>query len=384
MNSDPLFLNPQVLSTIFIIISIYALGFNSTVRRLVLVSASVYFYLRFAGFIEFLVISFLTVSTYFLGKTRKSVLLMSGVALNIVAIVIAKFYLASFNSESASKLWIPLGISFFVFEFIHYLIEVKRGMKPESNLVKFVTFGLFFPTVVSGPIRRYTNFATQTEVLMPIRANNLMTGLFGIGLGFIYKFGADQFANYQDKMHYFQSYAGLKGGMVFLFVISMHIFLDFAGYSYIAIGIAKIIGINIPQNFNAPYLATSVINFWDRWHISLSSWVRDYLYIPLGGSRVKFLRQALNLLLCMAVIGLWHGLGFQFLIWGALQGFGLVVNHFIRRVLPRNGSQGIGITSTLVRWGCTMIFVSVSWVFFFYPPDNALSIIRSILSGFKI
>jgi alginate O-acetyltransferase complex protein AlgI len=257
-------------------------------------------------------------------------------------------------------------------------------MEPESNLLKFITFGFFFPTVVSGPIRRYTNFATQTAELKPIQIENLMVGLFNVGLGFIYKFGADQFANYQDKMDYFQAYSGLKGGSAFLFVISMHIFLDFAGYSYIAIGIARILGIRIPQNFNAPYLATSVINFWDRWHISLSSWVRDYLYIPLGGSRVIFLRQAANLLICMAVIGLWHGFGLQFLIWGTLQGIGLVLNHFIRRVLPKSGRNEIGITSTAVRWFCTMIFVSVSWVFFFYSPEKAFAILKSILSGFKI
>jgi alginate O-acetyltransferase complex protein AlgI len=291
--------------------------------------------------------------------------------------VIAKFQLASFSTS----VWIPLGISFFVFEFIHYLVEIRRGMEPERIFRQFLTFSFFFPTVVSGPIRRYREFAEQTSSLKRISADNLMLGLSLISLGFIYKFGADQFSNFQDKMNYYGVYSGALGGVIFLFVISMRIFLDFAGYSYIAIGISRIVGIRIPRNFNAPYLSTSIIDFWNRWHISLSNWVRDYLFIPLGGSRVRFLRNVVNLLISMAVIGLWHGFGTRFLVWGLLQGVGLSINHAFRRMTKHRTKPTKSNVQVLVSWIVTMLFVSCSWVFFFYDPEKALTIIGSILFG---
>lgn len=359
--SDPLFLNPQAIFVILLAILFYAVGWNGTSRRLVLLVFSFYFYFKFAGLVELGVIIILTLITYFTGLTRKKPFLYFGILANIFAIILAKFQLAS----NLSSNWIPLGISFFVFEFVHYLIEIKRGMAPEKSIGQFLTFSFFFPTVVSGPIRRYSDFQNQTQSLQRITSGNFMLGLSVISVGFIYKFGADQFANFQDKMSYYGVYSGILGGTIFLFVISMRIFLDFAGYSYIAIGIARILGIQIPRNFNAPYLSTSVIEFWNRWHISLSTWVRDYLFIPLGGSRVNFARNSFNLMICMGVIGLWHGFGLRFLLWGLIQGLGLTINHGSRRFFPAKKGGKVRKIKIFRNWLLTMIFVSISWVFFF-------------------
>ena len=375
--TDPLFLNPQAVLTILIAIIFYAIGWNESIRRAVLLFFSFYFYFKFAGLIELGVVISLSLVTFFCGLSKKNKLISLAIVINLGTLVIAKYQLASFSTS----VWIPLGISFFVFEFIHYLVEIKRGMEPERVFRQFLTFSFFFPTVVSGPIRRYREFADQTSSLKRITSDNLMLGLSLISLGFVYKFGADQFANFQDKMNYYGVYSGALGGLVFLFVISMRIFLDFAGYSYIAIGISRIVGIRIPQNFNAPYLSTSIIDFWNRWHISLSNWVRDYLFIPLGGSRVHFLRNIVNLMISMAVIGLWHGFGARFLVWGLLQGLGLSINHAFRRLTKGRINSGKTKLQSLISWIVTMLFVSCSWVFFFYDPDRALTIIGSILFG---
>jgi alginate O-acetyltransferase complex protein AlgI len=373
--TDPLFLNPQAVLTILIAIFLYAISWNSTIRRATLVFFSIYFYFKFAGLMELGIVISLCLITFFCGLSKRSKFILIAIGVNLVTLVIAKIQLASFNTST----WIPLGISFFVFEFIHYLVEIKRGMEPEREFQQFLTFSFFFPTVVSGPIRRYREFTDQTATLKRITSDNLLLGLSLISLGYIYKFGADQFANFQDKMNYYGVYSGVLGGIIFLFVISMRIFLDFAGYSYIAIGIARIVGIRIPQNFNAPYLSTSIIEFWNRWHISLSNWVRDYLFIPLGGSRVRFIRNVVNLMISMAVIGLWHGFGTRFLVWGLLQGLGLSVNHAFRRLTKGRADSRKTTFRLLVSWIFTMLFVSCSWVFFFYEPDKALTIMRSIL-----
>ena len=382
--SDPLFLNGSAIFTIFLALFAYSLVPSSEGRRATILMFSVYFYLKFAGPTQLVLVLALALLTFACAKIGKKFLNLA-IAINILGLIIAKYYLYEIATEQeVQRIWIPLGVSFFVFEFVHYLMEVKRGMEPESNFFLFMTFSLFFPTVVSGPIRRYDNFTPQVRVLDRIRISNLVSGLYLISIGFIYKFAADQFSNFQDKMLYYRVYSGLLGGLVFLFVISMKIFLDFAGYSYIAIGIARIIGIRIPMNFRAPYLSTSVIDFWNRWHISLSNWVRDYLYIPLGGSRVIFYRSMLNLIICMTVIGLWHGFGTRFLVWGILQGIGLTVNHSFRRlmkILEGEKASPKSSTKTIIKWCVTMMFVSLSWVFFFYEPSQAIEIIQSILSG---
>lgn len=381
---DPLFLNGSALFTIIVSILVYSIMPNSNSRRAVLLVASLYFYFKFAGSTQLLIVASLATFTFFAARMGKKEIYLA-IAINVSGLLIAKYYLYEImTKDESTHFWIPLGVSFFVFEFVHYLVEVRRGMKPEKNFFVFMTFSLFFPTVVSGPIRRYNEFSPQTQTLSRVKISNLTSGLYLISLGFIYKFAADQFSNFQDKMLYYKVYSGLVGGVIFLFVISMKIFLDFAGYSYIAIGIARIVGIVIPMNFRSPYLSLSVIDFWNRWHISLSNWVRDYLYIPLGGSRVRFYRSLINLIICMTVIGLWHGLGERFLVWGLLQGIGLAVNHAFRRImksLDGESPKKHNFASKFLKWLFTITFVSISWIFFFYEPPQAINIISSIFNG---
>lgn len=217
----------------------------------------------------------------------------------------------------------------------------------------------------------------------------------------------DYCAVIQERSYNQGDFVGFDDGRILILSATFRIFLDFAGYSYIAIGFSRLIGIHLPRNFNAPYLATSIIEFWNRWHISLSSWVRDYLYIPMGGSRVASSRQSINLIISMIIIGLWHGYGSKFALWGALQGSALVVNHSFRRIRQRSKisspilsvvppkikkemhkrnkshtqvpiNRNLKVAISLLSWFLTMTFVSISWLAFFYPPSEAWRIIYSV------
>lgn len=385
----PLFLDAQVYIALAAIVFTYALSPNSISRKINLLLGSVIFYFYFAGPKQLAIIIPITLITYMVGILKSKWAFIFGITVNFLAILASKILVYSSNVRfDELKVLIPLGISFFVFENVHYLIEVKRGtIVAEKNLVNFFLFDLFFPTVIAGPIKRYNNFNFQANNLKRITTSNVVLALKFISLGFVYKFGGDQFANLQHWGHYYNAYTGILNGSMFLVTVSLRIFLDFAGYSYMAIGIARVFGIDIPKNFNAPYLSTSIIDFWNRWHISLSSWVRDYLYIPLGGSRVQFQRQVINLLVAMSIIGLWHGLGLRFLLWGLIQGIGLSINHAIRRILMSHSNR---FESTLVlrsklvfKWALTYLFTCISWIFFFYEPAEAIRILRAIFMSGK-
>ena len=386
----PLFLDPQVYIAIAAIVFTFAISPNSISRKISLLVGSLLFYFYFAGPKQLAIIIGITLITFAMGRLKSKGAFIFGIILNFLAILASKMLVYSSNVKYEElKVLIPLGISFFVFENVHYLIEVRRGnLVAERSPLNFFLFDLFFPTVISGPIKRFNDFNLQVNNLSRIATSNLVIAMKFISLGFIYKFGADQFANLQHWGHYYNAYTGILNGCMFLVTVSLRIFLDFAGYSYMAIGIARIFGIVIPKNFDAPYLSTSIIDFWNRWHISLSSWVRDYLYIPLGGSRVQFQRQVLNLLVAMAIIGLWHGLGNRFLVWGLIQGVGLSINHAIRRVSKsdskRRESALISRSKLLLKWLLTYLFVCISWIFFFYEPSEAVRILRAIFMSGKI
>ena len=385
----PLFLDPQVYIALVAIVFAYALSPNSVSRKLNLLLGSLLFYFYFAGPKQLAIIIGITLITFMVGRLKSNWAFFFGIIVNFLAIFASKILVYSSNVKfDELKVLIPLGISFFVFENVHYLIEVKRGtIVPEKSLINFFLFDLFFPTVISGPIKRYNDFNLQINNLSRIATSNLVVATKLISLGFIYKVGGDQFANLQHWGHYYNAYTGIINGCMFLVTVSLRIFLDFAGYSYMAIGIARIFGIDIPKNFNAPYLSTSIIDFWNRWHISLSSWVRDYLYIPLGGSRVQFQRQVVNLLVAMSIIGLWHGLGVRFLVWGLIQGIGLSINHAIRRVFISDNNRiesALASRSRLIlKWALTYLFTCISWIFFFYEPSEALRILRAIFMSGK-
>jgi alginate O-acetyltransferase complex protein AlgI len=406
MSQSPLFLNIELIFGLSCWVILIYLARSTWLKKNIVLFGSIIFYLYFAGINQFFVIVFLSLSTYFIGKTKNRKLIIVGILLNLGGILFSKWVVSQETTTNlAARIWIPLGISFFVFEFIHYLIEIRRGAQPEESLSNFLTFSFFFPTVVSGPIRRYQSFTSNLQQLKRPSRFDVETGLLHVAVGYIYKFLGDYCAILQERSYNQGDFVGFDDGRFVLLGASLRIFLDFAGYSYIAIGFARLIGIYLPPNFNAPYLSTSIIDFWNRWHISLSSWVRDYLYIPLGGSRVAFSRQAANLLISMVVIGLWHGLGLKFAVWGGLQGVALVVNHSFRRL--RQNTHSVPSLSTalppkirrdlerksknlnqnrtffnqiasIFSWFLTFSFVSISWLFFFYSPSEAWRIFYAI------
>jgi alginate O-acetyltransferase complex protein AlgI len=283
---------------------------------------------------------------------------------------------AAAPATAGATRFVPLGISFFAFEFVHYLTDRRRGEKPVTRLVDFLCFGLFWPTMVAGPIKRYEQFLPALEAgVAGASLDDLARGLGRVGIGLAKKWAAD---NLTGWIAFFETqYATATPGLrwVFLVALAARILLDFSGYSDMAIGFARMLGIKVPENFNWPYLARSPSDFWRRWHISLSSWIRDYVYIPLGGNRLGPVRRVANGLAAMALCGLWHGPDWHFVAWGVYHGLGLAAGATIergwRRYAPATG-RAATVALGLAGWAVTMLFVGLGWLLFFYPVGRAL------------
>lgn len=259
---------------------------------------------------------------------------------------------------------LPVGISFYTFQSMSYTIDVYRGhIKPERHFGIFATFIAFFPQLVAGPIERAGNMLPQFRQRVGLDYDRIVGGLRLILWGIFKKVVvADHIAIYVNNVYNnVESYSGLPLMLATLF-FAFQIYCDFSAYSDIAIGTARIMGFRLMDNFRQPYLSLSVREFWRRWHISLSTWFRDYLYIPLGGSRVRFSRNLFNLLVVFVVSGLWHGANWTFIIWGALHGIFLVVEILISRALPVGGLQFPGVR--YLRWALTFALVCFAWIFF--------------------
>jgi alginate O-acetyltransferase complex protein AlgI len=270
----------------------------------------------------------------------------------------------------------PLAISFFTFEFVHYLYEVRsHGRPPIRNPLHFTLFAIFFPTLASGPIKRYGDFVPQLEALKNPNIGQAWAGAQRVVLGLFKKIClADlivEIINVLDRApvhtpHLIAVLAVLQG---------FRIYFDFAGYSDMAIGLAQMLGLRVPENFDRPYRSTSLQDFWRRWHMSLSLWIRDYIYIPLGGNRG---RRHLHILTAMAICGLWHGAAWNFVAWGLYLGIGLGVESIVRN---RLGSRLPGLFSehrgaTFLRWIVCYSFVSYGWLLFFYPMATVIQMNR--------
>jgi alginate O-acetyltransferase complex protein AlgI len=274
----------------------------------------------------------------------------------------------------------PLAISFFTFEFVHYLTDVIRGDRPIKNFFHFSLFSIFFPSIVSGPIKRYQNFVPQIASGMPRPSpQDLLWGLGQVVLGFSKKLIVADNATLAVQLLERQARWDFYSVSLLILLLSIRILFDFSGYSDIAIGLARMLGIRLPVNFNFPYLARNISDFWNRWHISLSSWIRDYLYIPLGGGRVPPWRKLVNLATVMALCGLWHGAAWHFLLWGVYQGLGLGVHAFYERNLKtETGVSGIRLNlpaiPAMMARGLTLAFVGYGWLLFFYPLPKVFSL----------
>lgn len=279
---------------------------------------------------------------------------------------------------------LPVGISFYTFQSISYVVDVyKKRVAPTATWLEYVFFLSFFPALVAGPIVRADYFLPQIRARYHATTTELYAALWMIITGIIKKAViADYIAQYNDLI--FANPTGYSGFESLMGVIgyTMQIYCDFSGYSDMAIGLALIMGFKLSRNFNFPYKSKNLSEFWRRWHISLSSWLRDYVYIPLGGNRRGTLRTYLNNFLTMLIGGLWHGAAWKFVFWGAMHGAGLAVH---KATLPLTRRLPDSWWIKALGWSITMLYVSLLWVFF--RADSWLDswlIIRNIFTNFSL
>ena len=278
------------------------------------------------------------------------------------------------------RLLLPVGISFYTFQTLSYVIDVYRGnVKAEKNFCAYAAFVSFFPQLVAGPIERTSNLLPQIKAPKVFKYEQAMYGLKLTAWGLFKKVAiADVLAVWVDEV-YGNVYA-YKGAVLLIatFFFTIQIYCDFSGYSDIARGCAKMMGIDLMENFRSPYFSASIKEFWSRWHISLSTWFRDYVYIPLGGNRVGKFRHNLNLMLTFIISGLWHGANFTFVIWGAVHGAAQVVENFFTK---NKHNEAHGVTWSL-RVLATFTFCMFAWVFFRAQSLNeALYVFANMFSG---
>ena len=262
---------------------------------------------------------------------------------------------------------LPVGISFYTFQSMSYTIDVYRGrLQPEQHVGIFATYVALFPQLVAGPIERATNILPQIRQQYTFNAARATEGLQLILWGVFKKVAiGDRLAIYVNAVYNdVESYSGIPLITATVF-FAFQIYCDFSGYSDIAIGVARLMGFDLMENFRQPYFSLSIREFWRRWHISLSTWFRDYLYIPLGGNRVPFLRNLLNLMIVFVVSGLWHGANWTFVIWGAVHGVFIVIETIaIKLTADETGKRSRVQLPVMLRWGYTFGIVCLAWVFF--------------------
>ena len=365
------------------------------IRNILLLVASYYFYMNWKAEYALLLLSS-TVITYLaaLGisrsadKGRKKLFLTLSIVLNLAILFFFKYY--NFLADNVEvllsicglkldlpdfPLLLPVGISFYTFQALGYSIDVYRGTTPvEKDLATYALFVSFFPQLVAGPIERSSNLLPQFKMPHLFDYERVMGGVKLMLWGYFMKLVvADRCGIYVDAIY--NNIAHHNGGsyLVASFLFPFQIYGDFAGYSLIAIGVAKIMGFTLMENFRRPYFACSVGEFWHRWHISLSTWFKDYVYIPLGGNRVSKARCYMNLFITFLVSGIWHGANWTFLCWGALHG-GLLC---IEKAVGISKAKYSGFKK-FIHWLTTFILICFAWIFF---RANNLSDAMTVISG---
>ncbi|ESQ13826.1 MAG TPA: MBOAT family protein [Chromatiaceae bacterium] len=265
---------------------------------------------------------------------------------------------------SSLEIILPVGISFYTFQAISYIVDVRRGVLPaDHHPLEVALYIAFFPQLVAGPIVRATDFLPQLRQGLKLDADALRQGIAIFLIGFLYKAViADNLGRLADPIFADVQAWSRVSHWVAILAYYGQIYFDFAGYSGMAIGIARLLGFWLPINFNYPYSSASITEFWRRWHISLSSWLRDYLYIPLGGNRVGILSTYRNLFLTMLLGGFWHGASWNFIVWGAMHGAALIVHKLWTSGGFSHGGNHFFVIA--VAWVITQLWVLIAWVFF--------------------
>jgi alginate O-acetyltransferase complex protein AlgI len=369
-------------------------------RKLFLLAASYYFY----AYWDWRFLSLILTSTlvdYFVslgmektdssGKRRALLIVSLGCNLGILGFFkYFNFFVSSFSAFLSPlglhlgtlQIILPIGISFYTFQTLSYTIDVYRRQLPVCrDFFDFALFVAFFPQLVAGPIVRASEFLPQLDRPLPLSWERAFLGFRQFTFGLVKKvFIADRIAMFVDGA--FANAGALDGVTTWLSVLcyAVQIYCDFSGYSDMAIGLARAMGFDFRENFNHPYIATSITDFWRRWHISLSTWLRDYLYIPLGGNRKGKRRTYINLMVTMVLGGLWHGAAWTFVVWGTLHGVALAIDKWAgpkiylpeRRGIKRSVEKAAG-------WLVTMLIVNVAWVLFRSQSfEQALLVLRQM------
>ncbi len=346
-----------------------------------------YFFYAFWGWKYALLLAGYTLATWGLGRWLATAargrgrLLALAVVLDLLPLAFFKYYgFIAFNlaelfhwfglggSASLMQVAIPVGISFTTFRGVAYLVDIYRGKAEQASLLDFSLFMSFFPYLAAGPITRTTELLPQIKTHGATRQVDVTRALYLIALGLAKKVVIGDFLarGLVDGVFSAPGQHSSLDVVVGIHAYAVQIYCDFSGYSDMAIGVAMLLGFELPVNFNRPYTATSPRDFWRRWHITLSNWLRDYLYIPLGGSRKSSLVTYRNVVVTMVLAGLWHGAGWTFLVWGALHGAALAVEHFLadRRKRRGLGPPAPGFLGRAVRRVATLEFVVFAWIFF--------------------
>lgn len=379
--SEPLLFSSGTFWALFLVfLPLFSLIRNRLWMMLVFVTSfSFYFYYKCSGFFVFLLLVTSLVdwmlskaiSTHGAGKAlRRTCLITSLVcSLGILAYFkYANFFLFNLNALIAGnfqplELILPVGISFYTFQSVSYIVDVYKGrVEPTRTGLEYAFFLSFFPALVAGPIVRADYFIPQIRKKYQANRSEIYMGLWLIICGVVKKaIVADYIAQYNDLI--FETPGGYSGFETLMGIIgyTMQIYCDFSGYSDMAIGLALIMGFKLAPNFNFPYKSRNLTDFWRRWHISLSTWLRDYIYIPLGGNRKGTKRTYLNNFATMVIGGLWHGAAWKFVFWGAMHGAGLAVHKASKPLL---GKVADVWPVKALSWALTMVFVAVLWVFF--------------------
>ena len=373
-------------------------------RWLLLLLASCYFYMAFVP-IYLGILALTIIIDYFAGilleqhegRTKKWILALSILA-NVGVLAIFKYYQFIFNNISLFANWLdipvqmpvlsillPIGLSFHTFQAMSYTIEVYRGnQKAERNFGIYSLYVMFYPQLVAGPIERPQNLIHQFYERKQWDRHRVQSGLLQMGIGIFKKVViADRLAMVVDEVYGNvgeQSGTNLAVAAIFY---SFQIYCDFSGYSDVAIGAARVMGFKLMDNFKAPYWATSIPEFWRRWHISLSTWFKDYLYITLGGNRVSVPRWYLNIMIVFVLSGLWHGASWNFVIWGSLHGLFQLVGLSLNRLFPVLAADRR--QTVLGQWMyrlLTFFLVTVAWVFFRIPNFSTIKLWFNQLAKF--
>lgn len=349
-------------------------------RNSVLLAANYIFYSTYGWKLLLLIIgmSFMSYVFAILIQERKIIsklLLKAGILICIFVLFIFKYYnffgsyavklvneILSSNLEfSLLNIGLSVGVSFYTFEIISYLVDVcNEKIAAERNLVYYFLYLSFFPKVLSGPIERAGHFLPQLKTEHKFEWDNINNGFKVFLFGLFKKIAlADRLSIFVNAV--FDNIYSFSGVTIILAVLAftIQIYCDFSGYSDMAIGIAKMLGFELSNNFDVPYFSPSIKEFWRRWHITLSSWLRDYIYIPLGGSRVTAARTRINLLVTFVVSGLWHGANWTYVLWGLVHGIFQIIETLI---FPKGNSKNFFIN--VVRRIITFIAVAFAWIFF--------------------